>query len=104
MNPPYFAAFFTIIVTLYFWRKNVIGMHESSKKALRIMQLTTVMVVTLVVWCLITIIIRGYSPVPFPTLQNIQFSDDAVGWLKDTIFTKLRWLRFLSDWGIPSWP
>src|SRR5512137_2656795 len=56
VNPPYFAAFFTIIVTLYFWRKNIIGMHESSKKALRIMQLTTVMVVILIIWCIITIL------------------------------------------------
>ncbi|HTY63552.1 MAG TPA: APC family permease [Acidobacteriota bacterium] len=99
VNPPYFAAFFTIIVILYFWRKNVIGMHESSQKALRIMQLTTVMVVTLIVWCLITIIVRGYSPVPLPTLKNIQFSDDAVGWLKDTIFTKLSLVAILIGLG-----
>ncbi len=99
VNPPYFAAFFTIVVTLYFWRKNVIGMHESSKKALRIMQLTTVMVVMLILWCLITIMMRGYSPVPFPTLQNIQFSDDAVGWLKDTIFTKLSLVAILIGLG-----
>jgi amino acid transporter len=97
--PPYFAAVFTIGVTLYFWRKNVIGIHESSKKALRIMQLTTVMVVMLILWCLITIIIKGYSPVPFPTLQNIQFSDDAVGWLKGTIFTKLSLVAILIGLG-----
>src|SRR3990172_6980791 len=54
--PPYFAALFTILVTLYFWRKNVIGIHESSKKALRIMQLTTVMVGILIIWCLFTIL------------------------------------------------
>ena len=30
-------------ITLYFWRTNIIGIHESSEKALRIMQLTTVM-------------------------------------------------------------
>src|SRR5512137_1311504 len=58
VHPPYFAAFFTILVTLYFWRKNIIGMHESSLKALRIMQLTTVMVVVLIVWCLVTILKR----------------------------------------------
>src|SRR5512137_1882471 len=58
VNPPYFAAFFTILVTLYFWRKNVIGMHESSQKALRIMQLTTVMAVILIGWCLVTILKR----------------------------------------------
>jgi amino acid transporter len=97
--PRHFAALFTIGITLYFCRKNIIGMHESSKKALRIMQLTTVMVVTLIVWCLITIFMRGYSPVPLPTLQNIQFSDDAVGWLKDTLFTKLSLVAILIGLG-----
>ena len=49
MHPPHFAAAFAIAVTLYFWRKNTIGIHESSQKALRIMQVTTVMVVILIV-------------------------------------------------------
>src|SRR6184192_1997053 len=53
--PPYFAAAFAIVVTLYFWWKNIIGIPESSQKALRIMQITTVMVVILITWCLITI-------------------------------------------------
>src|SRR5262245_45536677 len=35
--PPYFAAVFASLVTLYFWRMNTIGMQESSEKALRIM-------------------------------------------------------------------
>lgn len=82
VNPPFFAACFTILVTLYFWRKNIIGIHESSQKALRIMQLTTVMVVILIVWCLVTILQRGFNPVPFPTLDTIHFNDQAVGWLK----------------------
>src|SRR5438445_5760780 len=30
-------------MTIYFWRINIIGIHESSQQALRIMQLTTVM-------------------------------------------------------------
>ena len=34
-----------ILVTIYFWWQNIKGMHESSGKALRIMQITTVMVV-----------------------------------------------------------
>ena len=61
MHPPYFAAVFAIVVTLYFWRKNIIGIHESSQKALRIMQVTTVMVVILIVWCLVTICQQGLS-------------------------------------------
>ena len=64
--PPYFAAGFAAVVTIYFWRKNIIGIHESSEKALRIMQITTVMVVILIVWCLVTIFKNGYQPVPLP--------------------------------------
>src|SRR4249920_3159206 len=72
--PPYFAAGFAVIVTLYFWRKNIIGMHESSEKALRIMQITTVMVVILIVWCMVTILKNGYQPVPLPLPENLHFN------------------------------
>jgi len=83
-NDQYFAAGFAVLVTLYFWRKNTIGIHESSQKALRIMQITTVMVVAMIVWCLLTIFVRGYQPVPFPTAENIHFSHGALGWLRGT--------------------
>src|SRR5215467_1123852 len=39
------AALFAILVTLYFWWKNIQGIHESSQKALQIMTVTTVMVI-----------------------------------------------------------
>jgi amino acid transporter len=84
VNPPYFAALFAAVVTLYFWRKNIIGLHESSEKALRIMQITTVMVVILIVWCVATVLKNGYNPVPAPIPSNLHFSDDALGWLKGT--------------------
>src|ERR1700727_767712 len=71
VNPPTFAAGFAILVTVYFWRKNIIGIHESSEKALRIMQITTVMVVILIAWCVFTILKNGYQPVPFPAMSNI---------------------------------
>ena len=70
LHAEYFAAGFAVLVTLYFWRKNIIGIHESSEKALRIMQITTVMVVMLIVWCLYTIITHGYQPVPFPSMKQ----------------------------------
>src|ERR1700731_857586 len=44
------AAFFAVLVTLFFWWENIKGVHESSDKALKIMQVTTVMVVVLIVW------------------------------------------------------
>lgn len=84
LNAEYFAAGFGVLVTLYFWRKNIIGIHESSEKALRIMQITTVMVVILIVWCLFTILKHGYQPVPFPSMSNIHITGDALGWLKGT--------------------
>jgi len=85
VNAPYFAAAFAAVVTLYFWRKNIIGIHESSEKALRIMQITTVMVVILIVWCLATIFRNGYNPVPLPVPSNLHFNPDALGWLRGTL-------------------
>jgi amino acid transporter len=85
VNAQYFAALFAAAVTIYFWRKNIIGIHESSEKALRIMQITTVMVVILIVWCLATIAKQGAYPLTAPVLSNLHFSDDALGWLKGTV-------------------
>jgi hypothetical protein len=44
------AAFFAILVTFYFWWENTKGIPESSEKALRIMYVTTVMVVLINGW------------------------------------------------------
>src|SRR5580693_1483450 len=84
-HPPYFAAAFAVVATLYFWRKNILGMHESSVKALRIMQITTVMVVILIAWCLLTMSLHGFQPVPLPVRQNLHLSDASLGWLKGTM-------------------
>src|SRR5450755_1882693 len=59
LNVNYFAAFFAVLVTIYFWWANTKGLHESSGKALRIMQITTVMVVALIIWCPLTILLQG---------------------------------------------
>src|SRR5579859_1419082 len=100
--PQSFSAVFAILVTIYFWRKNVIGMHESSQKALRIMQLTTVMVVLLIGWCLVTIVIKGYSPVPLPTLANMHWGsgeNDALGWLRGTVWPAIPVIGILIGLG-----
>src|SRR6266704_3527406 len=44
------AAFFAVVVTIFFWWENIKGIPESSEKALRIMYITTVMVVILIGW------------------------------------------------------
>jgi amino acid transporter len=84
-SPNTFAAFFGLVVTAYFWRSNTKGIHESSGKALRIMQITTVMVVAFLLWCPLTLLLRGGAALPpLPTPANIHFSDDALGWLRGT--------------------
>src|SRR5713101_5961686 len=49
------AAVFAVLVTLYFWWENIKGITESSDKALRIMYVTTIMVVLMVAWCCYTL-------------------------------------------------
>lgn len=85
VGPEHFAAGFALLITVYFWWQNTIGIHESSTKALRIMYITTVMVAVLIVWCVLTMIMKGYQPVPFPAKPNLHFGPDALGWLKGTV-------------------
>ncbi len=47
------------LITLYFFRQNLIGIHESSDKALKIMIATTIMAVIMGIWCGITLLSDG---------------------------------------------
>src|SRR5207247_1260185 len=58
------AAAIAIAVTIYFWWRNTRGIHESSDDAMRIMKVTTVMVVILIAWCGLTLMRRGGSLPP----------------------------------------
>src|SRR5881409_2847716 len=78
------AAGFAILVTVYFWWENIKGIPESSEKALRIMYVTTVMVILMLAWCSYTLWVRGAHLPPWPRLSNLTYSDDAVGWLRYT--------------------
>ena len=75
------AAAFAIAVTVYFWWQNIKGIHESSEKALWIMQLTTVMVVMLIGWCIYTLMVRGGHLPPAPVPSNIILDKHSLGWL-----------------------
>jgi amino acid transporter len=76
------SAIFAIAVTIYFWWENIKGIPESSGKALRIMYVTTVMVVVMIVWCVLTVWVRGAHLPPFPTQANLTFAPEALGWLR----------------------
>ncbi len=75
------AMIVAVCVTLYFWWRNIKGIHESSEDALRIMYVTTAMVVILILWSLLTLIERGGQMPPLPLPRNLSFSEDALGWL-----------------------
>jgi amino acid transporter len=66
-----------VLITIYFWRANLIGMHESSDKALRIMQLTTVMGVLIIGWSLLTIAMR-HQAIEVPPIHPV-FTDSGIG-------------------------
>jgi amino acid transporter len=78
------AALFAVLVTIYFWWENIKGIPESSEKALRIMYVTTVMVILMIVWCGYTLWMRGAHLPPWPRLSNLVYSNDALGWLRHT--------------------
>jgi amino acid transporter len=76
-------------ITFYFWRTNIIGIHESSERALRIMQLTTVMGLLIFGWSAITIWIMPHGTIHLPPFHPIftQTSLDPTkqassGWLE----------------------
>ena len=78
------AASFAILVTIYFWWENVKGIPESSTKALRIMYVTTAMVVLMLAWAGYTLWVRGAHLPPLPSELNLHFSQPALGWLRNT--------------------
>ncbi|HET6845007.1 MAG TPA: amino acid permease [Candidatus Angelobacter sp.] len=84
----YTAAILAIAVTIYYWRQNIIGIEESSDKALRVMQITTVMVVLLLGWSAWTLYRVGFHLPPLPTPANLHFSGEALGFIRDTSFAK----------------
>jgi amino acid transporter len=49
-------------VTLYFFRQNLRGIHESSEKAMKIMVVTTIMAVILIGWCGVTLAAHAWNP------------------------------------------
>jgi amino acid transporter len=100
VSPHEFAVFFAAAVTLYFWWYNIKGIPESSGKALHIMQMTTVMVVIFILWCVTTLLVRGPSQVPpAPTPSNLQFTDESLGWFKGTVWPTIPVVAIIIAFG-----
>lgn len=60
-----------IAIVLYFFWKNLIGIHESTTNALRIMGFTTVVAVLVLVWSFVTLAVRGPAN-SIPMLPNLE--------------------------------
>jgi amino acid transporter len=75
--------------------------HESSGKALRIMQITTVMVAILLIWCPLTIALKGRwgNLPPAPTAGNLMFSEDAKGWFKGSFMLEIPMVVIIIAFG-----
>lgn len=80
------SAAIAVVITLYFWWQNIKGIEESSEKALSIMKITTVMVVILLLWGGYTVLHIGAHLPPLPTPANLHFSNESLGFLKNTSF------------------
>ena len=80
----YASAFIAAVVTIYYWWQNVKGIEESSEKALQVMQITSVMVIIMLIWGIYSLLMKGAHVPPPPTISNLKFSNDALGFLRGT--------------------
>ncbi len=77
-------------IILYFWRKNIIGIEESSEQALRIFLVTCVVGAILLGFSLYTIYVQQPS---LPSFE-VKVSEESLGWL--THFDTLRHLTAVA--------
>ena len=91
LNSAWTSVVFAVATTLYYWWQNTKGIEESSEKALRVMQITSVMVAMLLGWSMLTIILAPKGSIhlpPWPIPSNLHFSENALGFLKNTDIAK----------------
>ncbi len=89
------AVVVAIAVTIYYWWQNTKGIEESSEKALRVMEITTVMVVLLLGWSAFTLLRGSFHLPPLPLPENLKFSEDALGFLRNA-----EWHKYFGLFGI----
>lgn len=91
-----------IAITLYFFRQNLLGIHESSDKALKIMIVTAIMGVLILGWCGFTLAVQGPAVNADGTRNTVPLEpriesrinpsslepEDPMGFLKDTAIAK----------------
>lgn len=99
------AVVIACAITVYFYRLNVVGIHESSDKALKIMIATTVMGITILGWSAVTLCLKGpCNPITFqPTFISRENPstgqmESPLGFLDGTAFGNQLVSMTGSDW------
>ncbi len=93
------SAALAVVVIVYFWWRNTQGLRESSSDALRIVEITAVMVVVLLAWAGVTLFLAGGQMPPPPTAQHIRFSSESLGWLRGTALPSITAIAILIGLG-----
>ncbi|MCX7833678.1 MAG: APC family permease, partial [Ignavibacteria bacterium] len=91
----FFSMIVAIIVIIYFWWENVKGIEESSSKALKILIITVFMGALVLVWGIISLILREKPVFEHLPPLKIELSDEAYGWFKDW-----DWIKSISLFSI----
>ncbi len=76
------SAAFAVVVTVYYWWLNVKGIEASSKRAVDVMKITTLMVVVMMAWGFFSVIYKGAHLPPLPIPANLTFTTDSFGFLR----------------------
>ncbi len=85
------------LITIYFFRQNLLGIHESSGKALKIMMATTVMAVIILVWCGVTLVVQGVGTSKDGTRNSVPMLPDLTVKHDPTTNQPINPLGFLSE-------
>jgi amino acid transporter/nucleotide-binding universal stress UspA family protein len=110
------AVLIASLITLYFFRQNLLGIHESSDKAVKIMIATTVMAAIMLGWCGVTLVMKGgpVNHVPWqPDLdrkvelkvvkvRDAETGEEAETWVKDVQTGRLVPERDEQDRPVPK--
>lgn len=83
-----FSMIAAIAIVIFFWWENTKGIEESSSKALKIFKITALMGAMVLVWGVITLLMKE-EPffAHFPPMK-IQLSEESYGWLKNYEWAK----------------
>ncbi|MCE1165620.1 MAG: APC family permease [Bacteroidetes bacterium] len=78
-----FSMAVAVVIVLYFWWENIKGIEESSDKALKIFVITSIMAAMVLIWGVVTLLLKDEPFFTHLPAFEIKLSDDAYGWLKD---------------------